>query len=62
MDSNKVNLFDIEFDSISMEETVELVDENIQLDKGLHLLGVNADKINEINNNERLKKFVKKLK
>ncbi|KAF0370178.1 WecB/TagA/CpsF family glycosyltransferase [Pediococcus acidilactici] len=57
MDSNKVNLFDIEFDSINMAETVELVDENIQLGKGLHLLGVNADKINEINNNERLKKI-----
>lgn len=59
MNSNKIKLFDVEFDSISMSETVDLVNQNIKLGRGLHLLGVNADKINEINNNEKLKKICK---
>lgn len=45
-------------DNLSMTETVEYVDEFIRNKKPLHLVGVNADKINELQKNSRLKKII----
>ena len=45
-------------DVLTMEETVDLVEEYINRQIPLHLMGVNADKINELNNNELMKKIV----
>lgn len=56
--NKKVKLFGVEFDALNMKETVNLVELNIQEKIGIHLLGVNADKINEIDNDDRLKKIV----
>lgn len=41
-----------------MSETVELVDKKIREKQGIHLLGVNADKINEIKTDQEMKRIV----
>lgn len=45
-------------DNLTMKETVAIVDNYIINNKPLHLMGVNADKINELQDNPRLKKIV----
>lgn len=45
-------------DNLTMQETVDAVDEYIIKNKPLHLMGVNADKINELQENERLRNIV----
>ncbi|MCV3314526.1 WecB/TagA/CpsF family glycosyltransferase [Pediococcus ethanolidurans] len=54
----KVKIFDVEFDALSMKETVQLVEQRIASKKGTHLLGVNADKINEIDSDPEMKRIV----
>lgn len=45
-------------DVLTVEETIERVKKYIDEGCGLHLMGVNADKINMLNENERLKTIV----
>ncbi len=45
-------------DVLNVQETIDLVEEYVKQKEPLHLMGVNADKINEINENERLKQIV----
>lgn len=54
----KVELFDVSFDALTMNETVQLVEQRIIEKQGTHLLGVNADKINEIKNDSEMKRIV----
>lgn len=54
----RIKILDTFIDNLSMEETVEEVDKYVQNGIPLHLMGVNADKINELNRNERLKHIV----
>lgn len=58
MKMERIKILDTFIDNLSMEETVEEVDEYVKNGIPLHLMGVNADKINELNRNERLKNIV----
>ena len=49
-------------DNLSMKETIMVVDEYIQKQIPLHLMGINADKINALQNNARLRKIVNECK
>ncbi len=55
----KIKLFDIEFDALTMAETVSLVEDKIKQHIPTHLLGVNADKINELNTSEKFNEIIK---
>lgn len=54
----RIKILDTYVDNLSMEETVSVVDGFIVRKKPLHLMGVNADKINELRQNPRLKEIV----
>lgn len=54
----RIKILNTFIDNLSMDETVRIVDSYIQKGRSLHLMGVNADKINELNVNERLEKIV----
>lgn len=45
-------------DVLDTQQTVDLVEQYIITKTPLHLMGVNADKINEVNKNNRMKKIV----
>lgn len=48
---HRVNLLGATVDAITQKQTVELVDEYIRLKEPLHLIGVNADKVNMMRRN-----------
>lgn len=54
------NLFGLEVDDLTRQETVSAVDEYIQNGKPAHLLGVNSDKVNAIQDDLRLLEICKK--
>ncbi|MGM0122849.1 N-acetylglucosaminyldiphosphoundecaprenol N-acetyl-beta-D-mannosaminyltransferase [Enterococcus sp. AZ194] len=58
MIDKKVELFGLEFDALTMHETVELVNQKIIAKTGAHLLGVNADKINELGLGEPFRSII----
>ena len=45
-------------DVLSVNETIELVEKYVKTKTPLHLMGVNADKINEVNKNEKMREIV----
>lgn len=55
----KVNLFGLDILVANMEQTVQLVEERIHTKKPTHLLGVNADKINEMGSDKKFDDIVK---
>jgi len=55
----KEELFGITFDVLTMQQTVDLVMQKTSEEKGVHLLGVNADKILAVEKNSYLKSIVK---
>lgn len=54
----RIKILNTYVDNLSMKETVQEVDQYIRENRPLHLMGVNADKINMLNDDERLKKIV----
>ena len=54
----RIKFMDTFVDNLTMGETVEYVDVFIREKRPLHLVGVNADKINEIQKDDHLKKIV----
>lgn len=56
--NKRITILDTVIDVLDMNETVNLVEEYIVTKTPLHLMGVNADKINEVNQNELMKKIV----
>ncbi|EGO7770278.1 WecB/TagA/CpsF family glycosyltransferase [Enterococcus faecalis] len=46
--NNRVKFLQVEFDNLTFDQTVCLVEKNINDKKSTHLLGMNADKINEL--------------
>lgn len=54
----KIRLFNVNFDALTMNETVQLIEKKIKKKEPTHLLGVNADKINEMDNNEKLRQSI----
>lgn len=56
--NQRIELMNTSIDVLNMDETVSLAEEYVKQKEPLHLVGVNADKINEINRNEEMKKIV----
>ena len=56
--NRRVKILNTMIDVLNMNETIELVDEYIKTKTSLHLMGVNADKINEVNKNDEMKRIV----
>lgn len=54
----RIKILDTIIDVLDMNQTIDLVDKYVQKKIPLHLVGVNADKINELNTNNRLKQIV----
>ena len=54
----RIHLLNTEIDALTMDETVELIKQYIKTDTPLHLMGVNADKINEVNDNDLMREIV----
>lgn len=57
-DTKRVKILDTYVDVLTMEETVQLVEKYVQKKEPLHLMGVNADKINMARQNPRLMEIV----
>lgn len=56
--NRRICILDTNIDALSMRETVDLVDKYVKNKEPLHLMGVNADKINMMGKNPRLKEIV----
>lgn len=54
----RIMILNTKIDVLSVKETIDLVEQYVIAKIPLHLIGVNADKINELNSNERLKQIV----
>lgn len=54
----RITILNTLIDVLSVQETIDLVEEYVKTKIPLHLMGVNADKINEVNQNERMKQIV----
>lgn len=55
---NRIKILNTYIDNLSMKETVAEVDKFIAANKPLHLMGVNADKINTLQDDEQLRDIV----
>lgn len=55
---SRIRILDTFIDNLTMQETIELVDKYIQEKRPLHLMGVNADKINLMQKDDRLKQII----
>lgn len=58
MNNNRICILNTIIDSMTMSETIDSVKGYIDRNEPLHLMGVNADKINMLQTNERLKKII----
>ena len=56
----RISILDIQIDVLTRKETVSLVEQYVKTKTPLHLMGVNADKINESSKNGLLKEIVNK--
>lgn len=56
--NKRIKILNTMVDVLSVEETIKLVEKYVASKTPLHLMGVNADKINEVNSNELMKKIV----
>lgn len=56
--NHRIRIMNTTIDVLSAQETVELVEQYVLSQEPLHLMGVNADKINEVNENDRMKQIV----
>lgn len=54
----RIRILDIFIDVLSVNQTIKLVEKYVIKKIPLHLIGVNADKINEANKNIRLKQII----
>lgn len=58
MGNKRIEILNTYFDVLTVQETIDRVEDYIKENEPLHLMGVNADKINMLNQNERLKDIV----
>lgn len=54
--NERIKILNTTIDVLNTKETIELVEKYVKTKTPLHLMGVNADKINEVNENELMKK------
>lgn len=57
-DNKRISILNTTIDVLNTNETIELVEKYVDTKTPLHLMGVNADKINEVNQNEKMKEIV----
>lgn len=57
-DNQRITILNTVIDVLNVQETIELVEKYVETKTPLHLMGVNADKINEVNQNKKMKKIV----
>lgn len=58
--NERITILNTKIDVLSVAETINLVEKYVKSKTPLHLMGVNADKINEVNQNELMKEIVNK--
>ena len=58
--NQRITILGTKIDVLNTQETVKLVEKYVLTKTTLHLMGVNADKINELNKNPLLKEIVNK--
>lgn len=56
--NQRIMILNTVIDVLSVQETIDLVEEYIKTKTPLHLMGVNADKINEVNRNPDMMEIV----
>ncbi len=56
--NKRIEILNTTIDVLSVKETIDLVEQYVISKTPLHLMGVNADKINEVNQNEKMKEIV----
>lgn len=56
--NKRIKILNTTIDVLGVQDTINLVEKYVEKKEPLHLMGVNADKINELNENERLKQIV----
>ena len=56
--NRRITLLGITVDVLTIQETMNLVEKYVITKTPLHLMGVNADKINEAHHNERMKQII----
>ena len=56
--TNRIKVLGINIDPLTMRETVDAVERYVLGERALHLMGVNADKINQCHTDEKIKKIV----
>lgn len=54
----RITILNTVIDVLNVQQTIELVEKYVQTKTPLHLMGVNADKINEVNSNALMKHIV----
>lgn len=56
--NKRITILNTTIDVLNVKNTIRLVEVYVKRKEPLHLMGVNADKINELNENERLRQIV----
>ena len=56
--NKRIKILNTTIDVLNVKDTINLVEKYVITKTPLHLMGVNADKINEVNQNELMKKIV----
>lgn len=54
----RITILNTVIDVLDVQQTIDLVEKYVQTKTPLHLMGVNADKINAVNSNELMKQIV----
>lgn len=54
----RISFMNIPIDALTMDQTVELVDRYLQTGTGLHLVGINADKVNQLREDGYMRQVV----
>jgi len=57
-DNARIHIQNTDIDVLTMDETVALTERYILANEPLHLIGINADKINELNDSPEMKEIV----
>lgn len=52
-DNQRITILNTVIDVLNVQETIELVEKYVETKTPLHLMGVNADKINEVNQKKK---------
>ncbi|MBZ4297781.1 WecB/TagA/CpsF family glycosyltransferase, partial [Streptococcus pneumoniae] len=55
---DRIQLLGVTIDLLTMNETIDIVEQYVLEKRPLHLMGVNADKINQCHTDEKIKKIV----